>query len=53
MYFSSYHFVHGDVVGKHLGDDVSIWQKYVADSLDGEWHKKTPPKKTGTDFIYV
>lgn len=41
MSLATHHFLHGDIVGKQLGDDVSIGQKHIADGLE----KKTTTKR--------
>lgn len=30
---STHHFLHADVVGKQLGDDISVGQQHVANGL--------------------
>lgn len=33
---TTHHFLHGHIVGKTLGDDISVGQQHVADGLEGE-----------------
>lgn len=33
MSMTTHHFLHCDIVGKQLGDDISIGQKYITDGL--------------------
>lgn len=40
MSLATHHFLHGDIVGKQLGDDVSIGQKHIADGLEKKTTKK-------------